>query len=634
MQCAACHPRQFEQWANSDHAWAARLPKQALDGVAFHQKTSHAHGEALLFSDQESDNYLVRPVAGQQSLPIVTAIGRSPLVQYTVPGKRGAQQVLSSAWDPSAQQWFDIFEDDNRLRKEGVAERTAGDWGHWTGRGMTWNSQCASCHMTGYRKRYDRHADAYRSSFKEPGVTCIQCHPAAAAPDSVDGCLAERTRRKLTPRQISANCASCHARADVFDDLFCAGDKFENHFRLELPVAPSVFYANGMQRDEVFVETGFRLSRMGAAGVTCLDCHDPHSGDTILPWEDNSLCLRCHATGKEINGKRAPLSEGAPTGTCDRHSIGGRCVECHMPPSNFMARDSRRDHSLNIPDPVLSTELGIPNACTMCHTDMNDSWAAGVLAHALPHQIVEERRPRIRAIHAAMHGHAKATDLLQALQNEPVPAWRATLLEHLSRCPTSQAIQQAARRAAAEPDALVRTAAASIPGNHVLPMLLDPIRAVRQAAAWCLLTRCPELLRGTSAIKELRSAAEFRSDQPSGTMQLATLALAAGRADEAESLYRRAIQLDPASPVPYMDYAVLLARQNRLTEALHQLLTCTAKSPKNAEAQYRLALVLIELRQYPAAHTVLNRALEIDPQHPGALRARTSLTPLLSPQTP
>ncbi len=632
MQCASCHPKQFRQWVASDHAWAARPPQPAWENPAFNGKTSHAHGATLFFSSPQPGRYQVHSETQKPPFPIITAVGRDPLVQYTVPGERGAQQVLSSAWDPAAQEWFDVFEDDARLKKEGMAKRAPGDWGHWTGRGMTWNSQCAACHMTDYKKRYDRLTDTYHSTCVEPGITCIACHP-AATPDPIDDCTAERRTRSLTEQQTSAVCASCHARAERLDDDFRPGDRFEDHYRLELPVAPGVFYANGMQRDEDFVETGFRLSRMGAAGVTCLDCHDAHTGDTILPWEDNSLCLRCHANGKVINGKKAPFSEGAPKNTCDRNSIGGRCVECHMPESRYMARDPRRDHSLNIPDPVLSIELGIPNACTMCHSKMSDQWAAEVLAHAIPHQIMEARRPRTRAIHAAMHGRPSEKDLLNALHEETIPAWRATLLEHLARCPISPDIRQAAQLAAADPDALVRAAAAGIPGEHVLPMLNDSARTVRHAAAWCLLVWQPELLRGTRALKELRATAEFLSDQPGGIMQLATLALIDKREDEAESLYRRAIELDPASPVPYMDYAVLLARQNRLPEALQQLLICTSKAPLNAEAQYRLALALIELRQYPAALTALNRALQADPGHVEAGKARASLLPMLSPQT-
>ncbi len=624
QHCAKCHPHEYEAWTESDHAWAARPPSPLLDAPAFRAQKFCSHGDQLTFLSKQPGHFQVQTSWHADALPVVAAVGRKPLVQYLVPGKRGALQVLSSAWDPQHQVWFDVFADDARLQAEGRALRHVGDWGHTTGRGMTWNSQCAACHMTGYRKHYNRSTDTYSSTYKQMGVTCIACHP-AAAPDPIDGCTARRDTRTLPPRLASAVCASCHARAETFDDSFCPGDLFEDHYQLELPVAPGVFYANGMQRDEVFCETGFRLSRMGAAGVTCMDCHDPHTGETLLPWEDNSLCLRCHAIQKVINGKKAPYSAGAPEGTCDRQSIGGRCVECHMPESTYMARDPRRDHSLNIPDPQLSLEIGTPNACTMCHRDKNDEWAAHVLARAIPHQLMEQRRPRTRAVHAAMMGQGKSADLLRALQHEDIPAWRATLLEHMSRCPLTPAIQEAAQRAATDADALVRAAAAGIPGPHVVDLLHDPVRSVRHAAAWRMLQSAPQLSSESASLDELRNAAEFRADQPGGTMLLATLAQAAGNTHEAEIQYRRAIELDPSSPVPYMDYALLLARQNRMTDALKQMLTCTKTAPQNAEAQYRLALVLSELGLYPAALTSLERALQADPHHEAAQAAKESL---------
>ena len=58
----------------------------------------------------------------------------------------------------------------------GGDDRTAADWGHWTGRGMTWNVQCAYCHMTDFKKNYDAKTDTYHSSWTEMGVGCTQCH--------------------------------------------------------------------------------------------------------------------------------------------------------------------------------------------------------------------------------------------------------------------------------------------------------------------------------------------------------------------------------------------------------------------------------------------------------------------------
>ena len=305
-----------------------------------------------------------------------------------------------------------------------------------------------------------------------------------------------------------------------------------------------------------------------------------------------------------------------------------------MPDSTYMARDNRRDHSLNIPDPALSVELGIPNSCTMCHKDRDDSWAAETLARAIPRQKMEERRPRTRAVYAAQMGRGNTDDLLAALAKEDIPAWRATLLELLARQPQDRRIMEAAKTAAADPDALVRTAAAGIMGDHVVALLEDDTRAVRHVAAWTLLQHDYAKIAGSKALEEIKAAAMHRSDQPTGAMQLASIALAGGDTAEAERQYKRAIELDPASPVPYMDYAVLLARLERPIEALQQMLICTRIAPNHAEAQYRLALILAEAGQYRAALVALERALKADPHHAAALEAREALMRYLRANVP
>ena len=634
LQCAACHAEQFEQWAGSDHAWAWRTPDAARDAEAFHRQKLQAHGSSITFNTTPKGQYLLRDAAVDQPFEVHSVVGRTPLVQYLVRGKDGGLQAPSAAWDTEKHEWFDLFEQDARLSAEGLARRNPGDWGHWLGRGMNWDSQCAWCHMTGFRKNYNAAKDTYAATHREPGVTCIQCHRMAAAPDPKNGCLVAAADRKLSPERARDNCASCHARREELDDAFRAGDRFDDHFRLELPILPGVFWPNAMQRDEAYCETGLRHSRMGAAGVTCLDCHDPHTARLKLPQEDDSLCLRCHADGTRVNGTPAPVVAQAPAGLCPAGSEGARCVECHMPASPYMARDMRRDHSFNIPDPQLSREIGIPNACTMCHKDKDDAWAAEALVRALPEQKAEAYRLRAHAVHAALQGQGNTENLMMALRQETVPAWRATLLELLARQPALPEITAAARAASREADPLVRAAAARILGVEAEPLLADPVRLVRHAAAWAQIPENYSLLRGRPALAEVEATARHQADQPAGAMQLATLAAARGDEAAARAQYERAIRLDPASPVPYMDYAVYLARCDKLVEALQQMLDCVKVAPQNAEAQYRLGLILAEVGQYSAALVAMERAVQADPTHAGAREARDSLSRYLRQKRP
>ena len=166
MQCGACHEKEFRQWAGSDHAWAFRKLGDQWESEAFHNMKLSAHGSVLQFST-DGQGRTVHDGQANTSWRAEWATGRIPLVQYLVPAKDGGYHTLSAAWDVNRKEWFDIF---------GKEVRQPGDWGHWTGRGMNWNTQCAWCHMSLFHKNYDPVKDRYASTWKEPGVTCIQCH--------------------------------------------------------------------------------------------------------------------------------------------------------------------------------------------------------------------------------------------------------------------------------------------------------------------------------------------------------------------------------------------------------------------------------------------------------------------------
>lgn len=631
LQCAACHAKEFEDWAGSDHAWAWRQIDPALDSEPFRGQSLTAHGSKLLFRTNRAGTMTLHDEESGQSFPVHSVLGRTPLVQYLVEGERGSFHTPSAAWDVTKREWFDMFEDDSRLSAEGNASRQLGDWGHWLGRGMNWNSQCAWCHMSGFRKNYDGKTDTYNSTWQEPGVTCIQCHKLAPAPDPEDGCMVAREDRTLTPKQIHDNCATCHARREEFDDSFTVGDAFDDHFRLELPTTEGIFWPNGMQRDEDYCETGLRHSRMGNTGVTCIECHDPHTAQLKLPQEDNSLCQRCHASGTEVNGVAAPIIDMATHTPCPQGSTGARCVECHMPISPYMARDPRRDHSFNSPDPLLSGELGIPNACVMCHTDKDNAWAAAAVEKTYGQEPKMARyRNRTRAVHAAMQGHGDLQALMAAYREEEVAAWRATLLELMAREAPTAEVLELARAAAKDPSAMVRAAAARVLGAEAVSLIHDPVKLVRRAAGWPLVDTLAQAPGAEDVMRELESTAMHQSDQPTGAMQLAILAEVRQDKAEAERQYRRAIQLDPVSYVARMDFAVFLAKEGRPVEALQQMLDCAKRHPQNAEVQYRLALILAELNQFQAALTALDKALALEPDFVRALYNRAQLLQFLN----
>jgi predicted CXXCH cytochrome family protein len=539
-------------------------------------------------------------------------------VQYLLPAKDGGYHTMSAAWDTGKREWFDIFGD----------TRSSGDWGHWLGRGMNWNSQCAWCHMSGFSKNYDAQKDLYASSWKEPGVTCIQCHQVSeSGPQPKTGCLIDSSNKPDIAR-IHDNCASCHARREEFDDKFTIGKRFDDHFRLILPVQPGVFWPNGMQRDEDYCETGLRLSRMGKAGVTCLDCHDPHSATLRLPQENNALCMRCHQGGDQVNDISAPIIDPTKHSPCPSTSMGARCVECHMPESPYMARDPRRDHSFNSPDPELSLEIKQPNACSMCHKDKDDAWAAEVTKkfYGTTERRKQERQ-RARAVQHALDGNSVAVEQLIAVYDaEENETWKATFLELADPWAEDTRLIERARSAMKAETPLLRAAAVRILGRthpeEVKVALKDPVRAVRIQAEWGLRS---ELKAQSPEFIELAKSALHEADQPPGAMKLAQLEMTLGNNKEADEWFRKALEWDPTSSVIHRDYAIFLSSQGESARALEQIKQATELDPDDPQGWYLLALGLIETNKSDEALKSFERSLKIAPNFLPARYSRALL---------
>ena len=101
---------------------------------------------------------------------------------------------------------------------------------------------------------------------------------------------ATRSQPRTSDREIET-CAQCHSRRSQIADGYEAGKPFLDYYRPALLSRP-LYHADGQQRDEVYIWGSFLQSKMYARGVTCSDCHNPHSGK--LRAEGNAVCATCH----------------------------------------------------------------------------------------------------------------------------------------------------------------------------------------------------------------------------------------------------------------------------------------------------------------------------------------------------
>jgi len=136
------------------------------------------------------------------------------------------------------------------------------------------------------------------------------------------------------------------------------------------------FYANGMGKKNRTQGNEFVHSMMGKHGITCINCHSPH---TLQPTAEhntgNKLCMKCHSFGSPIGPHQKAL-EAHTHHKAD--SKGSLCVECHMPKVGRHTGKSPltvRTHLFGFVTPDETLKYNMPNetnACFACHNNKNE----------------------------------------------------------------------------------------------------------------------------------------------------------------------------------------------------------------------------------------------------------------------
>ena len=656
--CSGCHAAEAKLWKGSHHALAMQ-PATAATVLGDFADTKLEHSGVTTTFSRAGDKFLVRtegPDGGLHDYEIVYTFGVYPLQQYLIAFPGGRLQALGIAWDSrpkeqGGQRWFPLYPD-QKLKP--------GDPVHWTGRDQTWNYQCANCHSTDLKKNYDLAANTYATSWTDLDVACEACHGPgshhvawANSPTAKFG-AADASRMALTnwlkptdaghwevnpetgiarrplpdPPPLAGEgrvgvsteletCAACHSRRKVIAKNPVPGGPFLDGY-LPALLEPGLYHADGQIDGEVYEYGSFLQSRMHAAGVACLNCHDPHSAK--LRAEGNALCAQCH------------LPEKFDVAEHHHHrpsSAGAQCVSCHMPTKNYMVVDIRRDHSLRVPRPDLTVSLGTPNACTQCHADRPAQWAAETVAGWYPGG--RQTTPHYgTALRAGRVGAADAEQQLDRLildRSQPAIA-RASALPLLAPY-ASPASEPAINAALGDPDPLVRAAAPrALPGipppsfvYATAPLLGDPVRAVRIAAARALagtdlLALTPE--QQTALVKataELVAAEMVDADRPEAHLNLGLLDLRRRELPEAEKEYRTALRLDPNFVPALVNLADLDRARGMDDEGAELLKRAIAIAPDNADVRYALGLYRVRKHDYPAALDLFRRAHELMPDN-------------------
>ncbi|HEY6078631.1 MAG TPA: ammonia-forming cytochrome c nitrite reductase subunit c552, partial [Polyangiaceae bacterium] len=606
------------------------MAKARFDGAHFTSKL----GGTTKFALRDGAPVVSTPAGAKtETFPIAYVSGVWPLEQYVVATERGKLQSLGVVWDSrtttdSAKRWLHVYGAD------GIAPK---DTLFFTSAAQNWNHVCADCHSTLVERRYDAAADSFDTRWAEQSVGCEACHGPGAehvrsaqaggpvVPFAAKLALSQpwtpSATGSPTPRpQDGAElevCAACHSRRTPLKEGFLASDPFLDSFEPEL-LLPGSYHADGQVEGEVYEWASFQQSRMHQAGVKCSDCHNPHSGKPYATGND--LCVRCHEPARfDVAAHSHHAGAAAPL-----------CVDCHMPPSTFMQIDERRDHSIRIPRPDLSVELGTPNACNTCHTKQPATWARDALASWFP----DSKRRTQHFAEALTKERTGALDAPRALrslaENVAAPAIaRATALDSLGHYP-SEKTRQTLRKALASSEPLVAygaaLGAAQLPPEQraalLLPALERASRAGRIAAGKALASMPLAELSASAraalerAFSEVQQSFDVGASRAETHIERSAFELARGKLAQADASLQTALRLQPCLAEAHLNLADLERQRGDEAGAERALRAALACSPQNAAAHHALGLWQVRARQTKAALASLKKAVELAPADP------------------
>jgi tetratricopeptide (TPR) repeat protein len=635
-----CHSKQQQAWAGSQHQLAMQpATEKSVLGNFANARFSSAGITSTFY--KRDGKFFVR-TDGRDGKPaefeIKYTFGVAPLQQYLIAFPDGRLQALSIVWDTrpkdqGGQRWYHLYP------KEKIK---AGDPLHWTGLQQNWNFMCSECHSTNVLRNYDEKTDTFKTSWSEINVACEACHGPGSAHvqwahqrertganglvvhfderagarwviDATTG-NATRSAARTSSKEIET-CAYCHARrAQVWEPHTPGKPLADTHVPALL--SAGLYEADGQMRDEVYNYGSFLQSKMQARGVTCSDCHEPHSGTLRAPG--SGVCSQCHAQTKYATPEHSHhTASGAQIG----------CPECHMPVRTYMGIDRRHDHSFRVPRPDLSVTLSTPNACNDCHKDKSAKWAAAAVESWYGPQR-KGFQTFGAALHAAREGQRQARKLLlQRIEDSAQPAIaRATAFQELAPYLTDTSVSDL-QRGVLDADPLVRLGAlrafATLPADRLWgplhQLLSDPVRALRIEAAGYLAGAAPSELPAEeraaldSAVQEYIAAQRINADRPEAHLNLGLLYAQRHDAVAAEAQYRRALVLDPGFVPAAINLADLYRALERDADAERVLRDILARAPRDASAHHALGLLRVRAKRQAAALEELALAARIDP---------------------
>ena len=609
--CIECHQEAYNDWRGSHHDWAMKLPTDSTVLADFNNVNFTSDNESFFFHKKDSGFFVTTGTKGnEKEYKIAYTFGVTPLQQYLIKFANGKYQTLRATWDTEKKQWY------NQYPGQQIPQN---DWLHWSQGGQRWNTMCAECHSTNLHKNYSLANDAFNTTYSSINVSCEACHGAGSAHvqwAAVDDPTGDPQVLVVGAEQTSQlnMCAGCHARRSKLTDVVKPEATFDDQFMLQT-ISAEFYHADGQIKEEDYVFGSFVQSKMFHKQVKCSDCHNSHS--MKLKLAGNTLCMQCHEPKYNTEAHHFHKQD----------TDGSQCINCHMTGAVYMGNDFRRDHSFRIPRPDQSVDHGTPNACSGCHKDKSDVWAAEWIVkwygaerpdHFSDHLIKASQPP---------YDEQTKNEVLQFINNLDYPAIaRATAIEYYPLAGADDEISMLIT-ALKDSSALVRYHALAklqvYPLNQkvsfALKHITDKSRLVRIGASQLIIeldiNHLEPAQQGAvnSARKELIQMLEANADFPIGRLQLGDYYFRQNDVPHAIKEYEMALKMDSLLTLIYGNLATAYNIVGNNQQALATLDQLLILENDYAHGYYLRGLLYHEIKNDKQAIADLEEAKRLDP---------------------
>jgi predicted CXXCH cytochrome family protein len=398
--CLACHENHFASWRKTHHS---RMTQDArpgsVQGDFENSNTLEYLGVKTRMEKRGAQFFLnfAYPDGKSESYKIERTVGSRRMEQY-IALQNGQYYRLPIAYDLVNKRWVSLngsfFYPDGDNFKQHLAQ---------------WDTNCVFCHNVKAQPNFNFQTRLAKTEVAELGIACGACHGqgaehAEAASSPVTRAIWHLDEKANTgivnPLKLDTDrsmmiCGHCHGQRvpepqDRIREIMGRGDPFDAGEDLSAFYRPihadtkigdnsfaNRFWPDGSPRLTAYEYqgiTGSACFTKGTAGsrINCLSCHTMHDGDIkgqiTEEKRTNQACTQCHTELAQPAALTSHTKHGAD-------STGSSCYSCHMPEvvSGIMA--FHKTHEITVPNPALTAEKGVPNACNQCHVDRSVKWS-------------------------------------------------------------------------------------------------------------------------------------------------------------------------------------------------------------------------------------------------------------------